>query len=611
MKKLLFSFMLAAPLMAHVPDWSFENVEQGWNCDLLTKTYFHYSETQRQWAWELLGKVPFRGDEKVLDFGCGDGKISAEMSRLVPRGSVSGVDLSSKMLQLAQRKFPSYAYPNLDFRKSASLVFSDHMEDTSYDVICAFTVFHLVDKPLEVLKNLRSHLKAEGKLLLVIPTGNNTILYEAADEIFLKYGITSPRAAARGIKRQTMRTVEGCSYFLEEAGYKIESVEIVETKNAFYDVEEFIQWMVGTVSANWNIPSNIGYAFFRDLANKMCELDPSMMNPDGSVFFNNSRIHAVAMPINLMDDPKFSAFIDSFIEAFNPSDPLSLEDTRKVLTEYSLSQETVYEPVKSIENIKILGSSDHSIPLRVFIPEGDKPLPVVLYFHGGGWVFGNIEQADAICRKLANRLGSIIVSVEYRLAPEYPFPKPLEDCYEAAKWAFENISYLGGDPNQLIVCGESAGGNLAGAVALMSKDRKDFPLSAQLLIYPVISASMQDASYDNCADQVFLTKDTMRDFWNMYLQAPDDAENPYASLDQAEDLSNLPPTLIITAEYDPLRLEAKRYARALEEAGVKVDIKCFPKVIHGFIDFSIYENQQRNLWIEEIAERFKELRVSL
>ena len=290
---MLLSIVLGLPLLAQVPDWSFEDIKQGWNSDLITKTYFHYSEMQRQWAFELLGKVPFKGDEKVLDFGCGDGKISADMSHLVSKGSVLGVDLSFNMLELAKRKFPPFAYKNLAFRQSTSLVCSD-LEEGTYDVISAFTVFHLVNKPLEVLKNLKFHLSIDGKLLLVVPTGNNPIFYQAANEIFPKYGITTPRFASRDSKNQTMRTLEGCAFFLQEAGYKIELLELVETKNPFYDVEELIQWMVGTVSANWNISKEVSYFFFKDLVMRMCELDPGMMSADGSIFFNNARIHAVA-----------------------------------------------------------------------------------------------------------------------------------------------------------------------------------------------------------------------------------------------------------------------------------------------------------------------------
>lgn len=277
--------MIASPRSGE----SLEAVISGWNCDLFARMYFHYSEMQRQWAWELLGKAPFKGDEIVLDFGCGDGKISAEISHLVPRGSVVGVDPSLKMLQLAKRKFPSFAYPNLDFRATVPPTFSDE-----YDVICSFTVFHLVNNPVEVLVDLRSHLKMGGKLLLVIPTGNNKIFFQAADELFLKYGFTHSPHANRSASSKAMRTVEGCSSFLKEAGYKIESIELIETKNAFYEVEEFVLWMVGTVAANWNIPADISYRFFTDLVNRMRELDPGMVDDEGRVLYDNARIHAIA-----------------------------------------------------------------------------------------------------------------------------------------------------------------------------------------------------------------------------------------------------------------------------------------------------------------------------
>ena len=265
--------------------------------------YFHYSETQRQWAWELLGKHRFKGNEKILDFGCGDGKITAEISHLVPDGSVLGVDLSPEMLRLAQIKFPQYAYPNLVFRRSSSLVFADFSENSSlYDVICSFAVFHLVAEPLETLKNLKQGLKSTGRLLLVIPTGTNPTIYQVANDIFTKYNIDSPWANQKVKDCQTMRTLEGCSYFLKEAGYHILSLDLIETENAFYSLEELITWMMGTVTANWNIPISHSRAFFTDLVQRMHELDSTLIDQEGRVRFKMPRIHAVAEPLKLNED---------------------------------------------------------------------------------------------------------------------------------------------------------------------------------------------------------------------------------------------------------------------------------------------------------------------
>ncbi len=300
-KKILFIFFASYSLSvnANVPSWSFDNVNNGWDSPSLAEMYFHYSETQRQWAWELLGKYSFKGDEKILDFGCGDGKVTAELSRLVSNGSVLGVDLSSEMLHLAQIKFPSYAYSNLEFKKSNSLTFANFSENLSqYDMICSFAVFHLVANPLETLKNLKRHLKSTGKIFLVIPTGTNPTIYQAADEIFAKYNIEAPWAKRGVNESQTMRTLDGCSFFLKEAGYQILSLELVDIENAFYSPDELIIWMMGTVTANWNVPFSLSRPFFTDLVQRMYELDPTLIDNEGRVRFKMPRIHATAEQIS-------------------------------------------------------------------------------------------------------------------------------------------------------------------------------------------------------------------------------------------------------------------------------------------------------------------------
>lgn len=229
-------------------------------------------------------------------------------------------------------------------------------------------------------------------------------------------------------------------------------------------------------------------------------------------------------------------------------------------------------------------------------------LPIIVYLHRGGWVFGSIEEADPVCRKIAKLSGAIVISVGYRLAPEHPFPKPLEDCYTATAWVTEHAKQLGGNGRDLVICGESVGGNMAAAVALMARDRHGPHLSMQLLLCPVITSNIRDEVYEHCADRYFITKESMTFFWNMYLQAPDNATNPYASPDRAGDFSNLPPVVIITAEHDPLRFEAEEYAKQLELANVDVTTKCFPNVVHCFIDLPCYDEKMKCSWIQEILE---------
>lgn len=266
---------------------------RGWNDDTVTKMYFHYSEMQRQWAWELMGKQKLRGDENILDFGCGDGKISAELSHFVS-GKVTGIDISAPMLSFASRKFPSYAYPNLEFKQTTSTTFDDIADLGNFDLICSFCVFHFVKNPVEILKNLKSHLNPSGKLLLVVPANGDNAFLQAGNEMFEKYQLEAPWKNSPCTNQMMMRTVEGCASFLQEAGYQILSIERVDTPNPYYSKEELINWMVGTVSANWNIPQSLAPQFFQEMVERMIELSPQMCDEQGCVHFQSPRIYVVA-----------------------------------------------------------------------------------------------------------------------------------------------------------------------------------------------------------------------------------------------------------------------------------------------------------------------------
>jgi trans-aconitate methyltransferase len=293
----ILSFAACSGISANdAPSWSLEEVTSGWNAGALVKTYFHNSELQRQWAWELMGKQALVGDEKILDFGCGDGKISAEISWLVPQGLVTGVDISSEMLLFAGIKFPAYAYPNLEFKKSSSIAFEDIPGQYFYDIVCSFCVFHLVSRPLDVLKHLKDHLKPKGKLVLVIPAGRNAAFFDAANDVFAKYELEAPWKNLPASTALTMRTMEGCSTLLKEAGYEVLSLRMINTDNPFYDKAELIAWTIGAMTANWNIPTSVNTMFFTDLVERMCELDPEIIDQEGRLHFKLSRIHAVATP---------------------------------------------------------------------------------------------------------------------------------------------------------------------------------------------------------------------------------------------------------------------------------------------------------------------------
>jgi acetyl esterase/lipase len=239
------------------------------------------------------------------------------------------------------------------------------------------------------------------------------------------------------------------------------------------------------------------------------------------------------------------------------------------------------EDVKHVENRTVPGPHGE-IPVRIYTPEGSGPLPILVYFHGGGWVIGDLETHDASCRAMTNLTGAIIVSVDYRLAPEHKFPIPLEDCYTAACWAVEHAASLGGDPARVAIGGDSAGGNLTACVALKARDERGPRFTHQLLIYPVTDAACDTPSYRDNADGYFLTRSSMIWFWNHYLRDAKDGESPYASPLRARDLGGLPPATVITAEYDPLRDEGEIYGARLTEAGVPTRLTRYDGMIHGF-----------------------------
>lgn len=242
--------------------------------------------------------------------------------------------------------------------------------------------------------------------------------------------------------------------------------------------------------------------------------------------------------------------------------------------------------VGSVEDRQIPGL-ESQIPVRIYTPEGAGPFPLLVYFHGGGWVLGNIDSHDAVCRALTNSAGCITISVDYRLAPEYKFPAAPEDCYAATLWAAENASSFNGDATRVAIGGDSAGGNLAAVVALMARDRGGPKLAYQLLIYPVTDHfTLNTPSYQANSEGYFLTKDDMVWFWDLYLSSEDDTKHPHASPLQAQDLSNLPPAMVITAEFDPLRDEGEMYAARLREAGNEVTAKRYDGMIHGFVSFA-------------------------
>ena len=221
------------------------------------------------------------------------------------------------------------------------------------------------------------------------------------------------------------------------------------------------------------------------------------------------------------------------------------------------------------------------VPLRIYRPQSAGPHPVLLYLHGGGWVIGDLDTADAACRDLCATAGCLVASVDYRLAPEHRFPAAVDDCYAALEWVAGNGDELGGN-GRLAVTGESAGGNLAAVLCLKARDEGGPRIDFQLLLYPVVDDDLSRPSYDENATGYILETDTMRWFWDHYCPDPGSRNHPYATPLKAADHSGLPPALVMTAEFDPLRDEGNLYAETLAAAGTQAEVICYDGLLHDF-----------------------------
>jgi acetyl esterase len=254
------------------------------------------------------------------------------------------------------------------------------------------------------------------------------------------------------------------------------------------------------------------------------------------------------------------------------------------------------EPVAEVRDIEVEGPGG-PIPVRVYRPEGDAPLPLVVYLHGGGWMLGSIESFDTVVRALANAAGAIFASVDYRLAPEHPFPAGLDDALAATRALRARADELGADPERLAIAGDSAGGNLATVVA--RRLHGEIPFRLQALIYPVTDAGCNTPSYREFGERSGLTAASMQRFWNLYLDGADGLQ-PDASPLRAQDLEGSPPAFVLTADHDPLRDEGEAYAEALRRAGVAVEAARADGTIHGFLRWLAVTSLSRRA-VEDVA----------
>ena len=258
------------------------------------------------------------------------------------------------------------------------------------------------------------------------------------------------------------------------------------------------------------------------------------------------------------------------------------------------------EPVASVV--------DHSVPVkdgeigvRVYTPEGAAPFPCLVYFHGGGWVAGDLNTMDRPCRTFANGAGCVVVSVDYRCAPEHKFPTAADDSYAATRWVADNAAELGIDAARIALGGDSAGGNLTAVVSQMARDQGGPVIAFQLIIYPVIDFSFDTSSYRDLAEGYGLTKPMMEWFWDQYLADPADGAHPYASPIRATSLSGLPPAAVFVAGFDPLRDEGLAYADALRAAGVAVETRNLDDMVHGYLQMGAVSAGARRAVADTVA----------
>jgi acetyl esterase len=263
------------------------------------------------------------------------------------------------------------------------------------------------------------------------------------------------------------------------------------------------------------------------------------------------------------------------------------------------------EDVASINHCFIPGPTA-DLPVWIYRPVGGGagPLPGLLYFHGGGWVVATIEVCDSISRSLANRTGCVVVAVNYQKAPEHKFPVPLDDCYAATRWVFDNAFDLGVDTRRIGIIGDSAGGNLAAAVALRARDEKGPQLAYQVLVYPAVQYGWDTPSALTNAEGFFLERASLEYCWKHYVKSSLDGTNPYCSPLAAADHSGLPPALIVCAEFDPLCDDGRNYADKLKAAGVPVTFRLYDGMIHGFLSMAGVLDQSRAL-LEEIGREVR------
>lgn len=301
-------------------------------------------------------------------------------------------------------------------------------------------------------------------------------------------------------------------------------------------------------------------------------------------------------------DPQIALYLKAAEELeLPPLNSFTHEEVRHNLNEKMLNEKSKPEEVAGTEDISVPGYREN-ITLRLYTPFGSGPFPILLFIHGGGWVIGNRDTHDSICRQLANHAGCLVASVDYHLAPEHKFPVPLEDCYCALQWVYEHASKIGGRKDRIAIGGDSAGGNISASITHLARDRGLPAVHFQLLIYPALNLSGFDTESHNAFQEGYgLTREDSIWFCMHYMNDEEDGKNPMVSPLLAENFKKLPPAHIVTAGYDILRDDGFQYAQKLQEAGVPATLKCYEHFIHGVFNMDGIVDAARESIVEMAA----------
>jgi acetyl esterase len=264
-----------------------------------------------------------------------------------------------------------------------------------------------------------------------------------------------------------------------------------------------------------------------------------------------------------------------------PYHTLAVDAAREAFTD-DMTADAPPPEVGAVQNLAI-GSEERSLPIRIYTPAETGPHPMLVYFHGGAWVLGNLETHDVLCRELTRRASTIVIAVDYRKAPEHTFPAPIEDAHLAIRWAAANATYLDGEPDRIGVAGDSVGATIATAVSMLARESDGPALGYQLLIHPVTDSRVDTDSYVEYGSDFVGSRAGMAAYWDCFIRDEFDYANPYAAPLRAPSLEGLPPARVVTCEYDPLRDEGIAYAERLQEAGVLRDHTHEDDVFHGYV----------------------------